>query len=225
VKKELDIVKNKTKKVSENCAEELKEPFAGKMTQFIEEAEVQLKDLRELVEDCAVKFLECMKFYNFVPKKGPIESATPEDFFTIWYPFCSDYKNIWKKEQVRIQKEMLKKERMLINEKKKSLQNIEVKKTTASGLKEKLQKRKSSKLSDLQQVHNQEGEGDKGKLQRRKSRLSETSLDSLEAVQEAEPSTSSTPDTPSKAATGLKAKLQQRKLKQETDNVPEQEEY
>ena len=46
VNKELQIVKNKTKKVSENCAEDLKEPFASKMAEFIISAEVQLKDLR-----------------------------------------------------------------------------------------------------------------------------------------------------------------------------------
>ena len=230
VLRELEKVKNKTKKVSDNCAEELKEPFAGKMSEFIDGAEVTLKDLRELVEDCAVKFIDCMKFYNFVPKKGPLESATPEDFFSIWYPFCLDYKNYWKKEQVRIQKEMLKKERLLINEKKKSLQNIEVKKTTGSGLKEKLRNRKSSKLSELQQAHSgdsgQEAEKMKMKLMRRKSKLSEANQDSLESVQEApSPTPPATDDTP-KTSGGLKAKLQQRKLKQEAENVQEeQDEY
>ena len=41
-----------------------------------------------------------MKFYKFIPKKGKLEDAKPEDFFCLWYPFCDDYKNLWKKEQV-----------------------------------------------------------------------------------------------------------------------------
>merc|ERR1719342_955323 len=107
VSKELDKVKNKTKKVFENSPKELQEPFVSCMTEFIEGAEKQLKELKDLVEECAVKFFDCKKFYNFVPKKGKLEDATPEDFFSNWYPFCLDYKNFWKKEQVRIQKEML----------------------------------------------------------------------------------------------------------------------
>merc|ERR1711976_493761 len=131
--KELEKVKNKTKKVADNCAEDLKEPFTGKMKEFIEAAEVQIKDLRDLVEDCYDQFQECMKFYNFVPKKGKLESATPEDFFSIWYPFCYDYKNFWKKEQVRIQKELLKRERLLLKQKKESMNNYVVKKITDTG--------------------------------------------------------------------------------------------
>ena len=70
------------------------------MTEFLESAEVQLKELCDLVEDCSTKFVDCMKFYKFVPKKGKLEDAKPEDFFCLWYPFCDDYKNLWKKEQV-----------------------------------------------------------------------------------------------------------------------------
>jgi hypothetical protein len=71
------------------------------MTEFLESAEVQLKELTDLVEDCSSKFIDCMKFYKFVPKKGKLIDAKPEDFFCMWYPFCDDYKNLWKKEQVR----------------------------------------------------------------------------------------------------------------------------
>ena len=72
----------------------------NQMTEFLESAEVQLKELCDLVEDCSTKFVDCMKFYKFVPKKGKLEDAKPEDFFCLWYPFCDDYKNLWKKEQV-----------------------------------------------------------------------------------------------------------------------------
>ena len=42
-----------------------------------------------------------MIFFKFMPKKGKLEDAKPEDFFVIWFPFTEDCKNLWKKEQVR----------------------------------------------------------------------------------------------------------------------------
>ena len=212
VSKELEKVKNKTKKVAENCPEDLKEPFFSEMTLFITSAENQIKDLKELVEDCFGKFLECMKFYNFVPKKGKLDQATPEDFFCIWYPFCYDYKNFWKKEQVRIQKELLKEERKKLKLKKDSLKNFEVKKkSTGSGksLKEKLLERKKTKASapeELKEIHEDDKNhkpdgGLKAKLLNRKSK-DESSNENL----------------------GLKAKLQQRQARKEASSKPPQEE-
>ena len=90
---------------------------------------------------------DCKNFYKFVPKKGKLEDATPEEFFSNWYPFCLDYKNFWKKEQVRIQKEMIKKERLLMQKKKESLKNVDIKKTPATGLKAKLLERRKTKTS------------------------------------------------------------------------------
>ena len=222
VNKELQIVKNKTKKVSENCTEELKEPFTSKMTEFIISAEVQLKDLRDLVEDCAVKFMDCMRFYNFVPKKGKLENATPEDFFCIWYPFCSDYKNLWKKEQVRIQKELLKEERRQLQKKKESLkEGVEVKKTPAGGLKDKLLKRKSKAsagaapedLNEMRRTHNDGADTPKG-VWRRESKRGEAPLETLAEVEQEKPRS-------------LKDKMKQRKARQEASERPagEQDEY
>jgi formin 2 len=70
------------------------------MTEMIAKSEDDYKELKELLEECTKSFVECMKFYKFSPKKGKVEDAKPEEFFSIWYPFCDDYKNIWKKEQV-----------------------------------------------------------------------------------------------------------------------------
>merc|ERR1712037_789621 len=129
--------------IFEKSPEELKEPFNTKMVEFVNTAEVQLTDLIELVEDCEKRFVNTMKFYKFMPKKGKVEEAKPADFFCLWYPFCNDYKNLWKKEQVRIQKELLKEERQRHKKKKESLQNVEIKKTPVGGLKAKLQRRKT----------------------------------------------------------------------------------
>ena len=70
------------------------------MSEVIAKSEQDFKELKELLEECTKSFLECMRFYKFTPKKGKVEDAKPEEFFSIWYPFCDDYKNIWKKEQV-----------------------------------------------------------------------------------------------------------------------------
>ena len=97
-------------------------------------------------------------------KKGKLENATPEEFFSIFYPFCLDYKNLWKKEQVRIQKDLLKKERLLMQKKKESLKNVDIKKTPATGLKAKLLERRKTKTStgspSLEVISDSKADGD-----------------------------------------------------------------
>jgi formin 2 len=47
-----------------------------------------------------------MQFYHYQPKGGANEDdVDPKDFFALWSPFCSDFKDIWKKEQQRLIKE------------------------------------------------------------------------------------------------------------------------
>jgi formin 2 len=47
-----------------------------------------------------------MQFYHYHPKGGINEDdVDPKDFFAQWSPFCSDFKDIWKKEQQRLIKE------------------------------------------------------------------------------------------------------------------------
>ena len=66
--------------------------------------------------------MRCRQFFSLAPKKGKVEDAEQEEFFSIWYPFCDNYKNIWKKEQVRIQKEQAKEERNKYMKKMQSVQ-------------------------------------------------------------------------------------------------------
>merc|ERR1719318_643938 len=240
VRKELEKAKRNTLKVFENSPEDLKEPFNKKMTEFLESAEVQLKELCDLVEDCSSKFVDCMKFYKFVPKKGKLEDAKPEDFFCMWYPFCDDYKNLWKKEQVRIQKELLKLERQKLKMKKESLQNVEVKKTPAGGLKDKLLRRKLTKTSSvaaptdiiLENKDSEKGatpqaepekEGLKAKLLRRKNKKASDSVPPESPIPEnkaefTNKESENLTETPTSiGGGGLKAKLQRRKNKQASE--------
>ena len=72
-----------------------------KMAEILDKSEKDFKEVKDLLEECTKGFIACMKFYKFTPKKGKVEDAKPEEFFSIWFPFCEDFKNIWKKEQVR----------------------------------------------------------------------------------------------------------------------------
>ena len=142
IRKELEAVKITKNAIVEKSAEETREPFETKMSKFFDKADGELKTLTDLLEDCAAKFLECIRFYKFAPKKGKLEDAKPEDFFVIWHPFCSDYKNYWKREQARVQKELMMEERQRHQERRReSLKKLEIKKITVSGLKAKIRRR------------------------------------------------------------------------------------
>nr|CAD7579419.1 unnamed protein product [Timema californicum] len=53
-----------------------------------------------------MKFKAAMVFYQYQPKGGiKPDEVDPKDFFFLWSPFCTDFKDIWKKEQQRIIKE------------------------------------------------------------------------------------------------------------------------
>jgi len=118
---------------------------------------------------------------------------------------------------------MLKKERLLMQKKKESLKNVDIKKTPATGLKAKLLERKKTKTStgspSLETISDpqQEQESLKTKMMKRKGKKDDSENCEPEPLSE-------TPKT-----SGLKAKLLQRKARQEAaakeNNNEEQEEY
>ena len=113
---EVDSVQKKIFLISERASEEVKEPFDGKMRNFIAKAQAQIKNLKEDVEETFVKFVDCMKYYKYAPKKGKLEDVKPTEFLDSWYIFCDDFKNAWKKEQLQIRAELAKKEKKLMRE-------------------------------------------------------------------------------------------------------------
>ncbi|CAB4056763.1 FMN2 [Lepeophtheirus salmonis] len=100
---ELDAVKKNSEGVINSSDEKHVEPFREKMTSFLSRASSNLSDLNELISECSSKFDNIAKL------------------FYVWLPFCLDYKNIWKKEQLRIEKEWLKEARMKHRQKKESM--------------------------------------------------------------------------------------------------------
>ncbi|KAL1139643.1 hypothetical protein AAG570_006621 [Ranatra chinensis] len=111
VKLETDLngCEKKMHKVIEDSLEENLQPFKGKMESFVSTAKKQVSDEKESLEDCKQKFLAVLKFYHIQPKGSTkLDEMAPKDFFPFWGPFCSDFKDLWKKEQQRMIKEKLK---------------------------------------------------------------------------------------------------------------------
>ena len=152
--KEVQEVRKRVEAITAKAAEEIKEPFCSLMNEFLELADREASKIMKEVEACASQFIDAIKMFKFVPKKGKVEDAKPEEFFSIWYSFAGDYKNIWKREQVgwitsniskslnsssrqlRIEKELVKAARLAEKTRKSSisLHNIEVGQLSGVGL-------------------------------------------------------------------------------------------
>lgn len=135
------IERARDKVIAESDPEHL-EPFQEKMNAFLEKASVELKELQDSIEGCYKKFVRTMAYYQFKAKTGKQEDLQPKDFFFYWHPFCEDYKNYWKREQILIEKEIEKEQRMKHKKASERMKSFSIKPIKAKGLKEKILKRK-----------------------------------------------------------------------------------
>lgn len=154
LRKQLDACKDKMKKVIENDADKRNlnedsptdegkrklEVFEDKMTTFLNAAEEKLKTENENLDECRMKFIATVKFYQYTPKCGKLEDCEPKEFFSLWTSFCSDFKDIYKKEEQIAIKEKLKEAKKLQEERKPQTQPKK-----EGGLKARLQKLSSSR--------------------------------------------------------------------------------
>ena len=99
--KEVVQMRKTVEVITSKAKDDHKEPFCRLMNDFLDRADNEAKEITDHVEESAAKFLECMKKYKFAPKKGLLVDTKPEEFFLAWHLFAEDYKNVWKKEQVR----------------------------------------------------------------------------------------------------------------------------
>ncbi|XP_068632499.1 uncharacterized protein [Battus philenor] len=114
--------------------------FKEKMNTFLDAAEEKLKTENDNLEECRTKFLATVKFYQYTPKCSKIEDCEPKEFFSLWTSFCSDFKDIFKKEEQIAIKEKLKETKKLQEERKSLTQPKK-----EGGLKARLQKLSGTK--------------------------------------------------------------------------------
>ena len=87
LQKELDLVKRNVDKIFKESPDELKEPFNSRMGEFVEKADSAVNELTNHVEECAKKFVECMRFYKFTPKKGKLDGGRQASGFLLCLAF------------------------------------------------------------------------------------------------------------------------------------------
>ena len=75
-----------------------------------------------------------MKYFDYTPKKKGGESGAPEEFFSMWSPFCRDFKEIWRNEQQKILKERVKEAEKVVRQKQSLKNNLMIKKPKVGGL-------------------------------------------------------------------------------------------
>ncbi len=117
--------------VPDKSSEERKQPFETKMSEVLESAEEEIRNLLDLVKQSHLCFIKTLRYFRHgPPKKGKLEDVKPEEFFCSWLLFCQDYKTIWKKEKVLI---LVQKEKDLNLKRKKREELVAIYKWTDHG--------------------------------------------------------------------------------------------
>ncbi|CAH2007546.1 unnamed protein product [Acanthoscelides obtectus] len=141
LQKQLEACERKTQKIIEASIPENLQPFKDEMTAFIETSKKQLKTEFDTLDECHKQFMDTMKFYLFKPKTGTLEAFPPNSFFEMWLPFCVDFKDIFKKELIRIEKEKIQEIKRKENER---ISQIKKMKERENGLKAKVKAKRKS---------------------------------------------------------------------------------
>lgn len=143
----------KVEKILGSSDVEHQQPLKSQMDTFLGKALNEHKVQVENLDFCKSRFLKAKVFFRFQPKSHN-ESEWPKEFFALWSSFCSDFKDIWKKELQKKRKQEIERTRKRVNEiKSEKRANIIKVKAKSSGLKAKLTKMvKQSKEAALQET-------------------------------------------------------------------------
>ncbi|KAB0794648.1 hypothetical protein PPYR_11487 [Photinus pyralis] len=114
----LKTCETRIQRVLESSTEEYVQPFKEKMERFTKNAKDQLKSQFEHLEQSKKAFVKTMKMYQYKTKAESLEATPPSDFFELWYQFCKDSKDIWKKELIRLEKQKMNELKKLQNQRK-----------------------------------------------------------------------------------------------------------
>ncbi|XP_078089427.1 formin-1-like isoform X2 [Mustelus asterias] len=142
LKKDLEACEKEIRLVCQQSSEQELQPFKEKMEAFIQDAKNDHKVEEEHLEESQKSFEDTIRFFGVKSKPGEKE-ITPNYIFMLWFEFCTDFKNTWKRESKNISKERLKEAQQSVK-KITSEKKVETKKTNPNSLKERLRQREAS---------------------------------------------------------------------------------
>ncbi|XP_028822788.1 formin isoform X3 [Denticeps clupeoides] len=142
LKKDLTACEKDAQRVCVKSLEGHLQPFKDKMETFITTAQSQHTAEDERLTAAQKRFQDMVSFFGVKPKAGEKEVA-PSYVFTLWYEFCNDFKNSWKRESKNISKERLKDAQQTV-QKITAEKRVETKKINANSLKERLRQKEAS---------------------------------------------------------------------------------
>ncbi|XP_078086774.1 formin-2 [Mustelus asterias] len=136
LKKDLKACETEMEKVCRLSPEEHLQPFKDKMEEFINQAKIDQESKETFLSRTHKSFLETAAYFSMKPKSGDKE-VTPNHLFTLWYEFCSDFKEYWRKESKVVLKEKIKEAEAHIHSQKKE-RSYSVKEKVKTGMKAKV---------------------------------------------------------------------------------------
>ncbi|XP_055087066.1 formin [Periophthalmus magnuspinnatus] len=145
LKKGLTGCEKNVEKVCCNSSEEHIQPFKSKMEGFISAAQKEHLTEADRLNAAEKTFQDMVNYFGLKAKPGEKE-VTPNYVFMLWFEFCNDFKNIWKKQSKNISKEKLKEAQENIK-KITADKHVETKKVNANSLKERLRQKEASASS------------------------------------------------------------------------------
>lgn len=142
LKKDLTACEKNVETVCRNSSEEHMQPFKSKMEGFITAAQKDHSTEEDRLNTAQKRFVDVAKYFGLKPKTGEKE-VTPSYIFMLWFEFCTDFKNTWKKQSKIISKERLKEAQENIK-KITADKRVETKKVNANSLKERLRQKEAN---------------------------------------------------------------------------------
>lgn len=156
--KDLKDCKDRTERVLDESNVMRVEPFKSIMVEFVGKATKELKEQTENLTESRDKFNDIVNAFCFSIGKG--KTIEPTDFFAVWLPFVSDFKDFWKREQQkaikRIEAEARAKVKEVLVEKKTAVVTTQKK---VGGLKDRLSKKRMDRSLSLPGDSNIKGGG------------------------------------------------------------------
>ena len=193
--KELKDCKDRMQRVLDESNPIRLQPFKDIMVAFVTSATRDLKEQTDNLTESRDKFRAVVDAFCFSIGKG--KTVEPTDFFGVWLPFISDFKDAWKREQQkaakRIEAEARAKVKEVLVEKKTGVVTSQKK---AGGLKDRLSRKRMDRSLSLPEAAKGGGQDELASVFAKKAATRKFSLDPNGA------SGGSGADTPASSSTG-----------------------